>query len=369
MRTYGRKQLKRYIDREINGKSETRDAIIWEIVEADKVCKVKIQNSGKYIYAHYPRNRTTLPNYCRVGNAVRIIHKGGNRGYVEIAGEGRAAPSGIRPVYSPSFDAILSGMLIKATNPATMFITIEVGTYRIDGIIYAYAGTSSDHYVMDDDPIVMDDDLIPMNDTTGSIEIETAPADGYWRYDAVVIGIDGVIDIIKGLEVTSNPGHPVVPEDHLILCYILVEGSVTSITQEAISSLWTEPNPTYLWVEVDPSYEDGGLVWTEPPPTIQQTAAITVTIYDQHGMAYPGNWTFSFNIAYGSGILFKAGYGQGVRLPVAISGSSTIVTYRRPMSGSAASPYIQISIEELPNVGMVGALVYLYDENGIFQHV
>lgn len=344
LRTYGRKQFKRYIDRATRAKTETRDAIIWDVVEEDRVCQVKIQGSSEFIYAHYPRNQTTIPKWCKIGNAVRIIHKGGNRGYMEIAGEGRAAPTGLgTPPVPTSADAVMTGLSAWATSPETMSITVDSGTYRIDGTIYSSDGTGSNYYVMDDDPITMDDDLAEMDTSSGAIVIDAAPADGYYRYDAIVLGINGVFDVIKGTAVTADPVKPNVPVDHALIAYVLVVGGITGISQSVIGLDWTAPRAVYIISETDPICEIG-LTWdSESPPDVSQEATITATLYDQYDTVYSGTWTWTFGILAGIGVLFKSLVGQGTSLTFS-GGSSESVTYRRPVIGGAVTETVAINI-------------------------
>lgn len=363
MRTYGRKQLKRYVDRATRAKTETRDAIIWDVIEEDRVCQVKIQGSDEFIYAHYPRNITTVPSFCKIGNAVRIVHKGGNRGYLEIAGEGRAAPTGYgTPTVPTPSDAIMSGLVMWATAPATMSVTVDAGTFRIDGTIYNAEGTGSDYYTMDDDPEVMDDDLMQMDTFLGSVVIETAPASGYYRYDAIVIGADNVLDVVKGTAVTANPVKPDVPADHILIDYILVIGGVTEIDQSDIGSEWTTPRAIYILTETVPDCETG-LIWAIGDPPIEtQTAVITSTVYDQYDTVFAGTYIWTFDMIIGDGVLFRAGAGQGAVLTFS-AGATVSVTYRRPLEGgnTAISPVIIIDIAELPQISS-RARVCLYVE-------
>ena len=354
LRTYGRKQFKRYTDRATRAKTETRDAIVWDVVEEDRVCQVKIQGSPEFIYAHYPRNMTTVPRWCKIGNVVKIVHKGGNRGYMEIAGEGRAAPTGIgTPAVPTPSDALMSGMAIWATVPNTMTVTIDSGRYRIDGTIYTYAGTdTAAYFVMDDDPVVMDDDPVTVDTSAGSIQISSSPASGYYRYDAIVIGADGNIDEIEGAEVTANPVTPDVPENHILLAYVLVAGGVTSISQGAIGQTWTTPYAVGLDTVSDPTCESMQY-WPEGvDPIQQQMGGLEVTLYDQYENPFSCTWTPTFTLhAICDGVLFAAGTGQGSSITVPTSSSSVIIYYRKPlMGGSEFDPIIYITIPELPEI-------------------
>jgi hypothetical protein len=96
-----------------------------------------------------------------------------------------------------------------------------------------------------------------------------AAVGGLWfRYDAFVIGTDGVVDYLKGVEwqfapdpytVQSGPDKPAIAADHvLIRNYILVYSGTTSITQANIGKEWEVPRPDHLdlaYGYTDPAYE------------------------------------------------------------------------------------------------------------------
>ena len=98
MRLYGKRFVKNYVDSRVVRKTEMRDAVLWDIDWSNYVARVKIQGSNQLITAHFPRNWKKQPYWCKEGNAVRIIHRSGVRGYVEIAGEGRAIPSPVQGI-------------------------------------------------------------------------------------------------------------------------------------------------------------------------------------------------------------------------------------------------------------------------------
>ena len=83
------------MERHLRDKTESRDAIVWDIDESNFLVRCKIQGSNEYILCYYPRNWQTLPPWCKRGNAVRIAHRGGIRGNLEVIGNGRAIPTPI----------------------------------------------------------------------------------------------------------------------------------------------------------------------------------------------------------------------------------------------------------------------------------
>jgi hypothetical protein len=78
------------------------------------------------------------------------------------------------------------------------------------------------------------------------------PDELWFRYDAFVIGTDGVIDYLKGDEWMweaggAGPTKPSVPANHvLIRNYVLLWSGTTSITQANIGKEWEAPYPHHL---------------------------------------------------------------------------------------------------------------------------
>jgi len=307
VKLYGKKFARRAMDQRADRKTETRDAVLWQIDEGNNKCTVKIQGSNQLVVAHFPRNQKEKPYWLKVGNAVRILHRSGVRGYVEVTGEGRAIPT---PVEGPVIpdpgdlpDMILTGMVMTATTPETMAIIITSGTYRIDGKVYVYTGSQTgDAVIMNDPaPMTMGIGTNYMGTVLHSFDIDTAPAAGYFRYDLFCIGTDGVVDYIKGTPATTYPAAPAVPTKHLqIGRYILVKGGADKIYQSDIGAKWSITKPTTL--SLVQQYPDG-FPWSGSTDTPEEN--ITATVRDQYGNAISTS-SGGFTII----LQKKTGYGQ-----------------------------------------------------------
>ena len=156
-RLYGGKYYDRKLNRRFRVHAESRDAVVWDIDDINKLVRCKIQNSKRI----YPLSLCTkLADSSRMGkrgNAVRIIHRGGVRGFFEVAGHGRAVPTPIAgadqfPAPEDLADGIISGGVVtlwvdEGGDP--MGIKIGATSYRISGEVYAL-NLSGGYAVMDD---------------------------------------------------------------------------------------------------------------------------------------------------------------------------------------------------------------------------
>lgn len=291
MRLYGRRFARSAIEKKTRAVQETRDAILWDVQAENKTCRVKIQGSDEFIVAHYPRNWKSIPYWLKRGNAVRILHRGGNRGFVEVIGEGRAIPT---PVSGSTFpdeetlpDAIVSGCTLQAIDPASMNLITIGGTYRIDGQIYVFSPDSADYVLMQDPAIMTMGDNIVMGSAGWNVTLDAAPSVGSFRYDAFCGGADRVIDYIKG-SASSTPEKPLITADHVLIGkYILVVGGATVIESKDIGRLWSIPYAATLEIDIESSgasYDMPYVPGSPAPATV--TASIAISIKDQFGNAY-----------------------------------------------------------------------------------
>ena len=136
---YGAKTFDRAMERHLRDKTESRDAIVWDIDESNFLVRCKIQGSNEYILCYYPRNWQTLPPWCKRGNAVRIAHRGGIRGNLEVIGNGRAIPTPMAgadqfPTAQDLHDGVVTGGEVSPYSGMT--VEVEDTTYRIDGTTY-----------------------------------------------------------------------------------------------------------------------------------------------------------------------------------------------------------------------------------------
>jgi len=133
-RLYGAKTFERAMERRMRATSESRDAIVWDVDASNYLVRCKIQGSNEYILCHYPRNWQTLPPWLKRGNAVRIAHRGGIRGNLEVVGHGRAIPTPVSGDQFPSPQCQPDGVITGGNVYAYSGMTVEVEdtTYRID---------------------------------------------------------------------------------------------------------------------------------------------------------------------------------------------------------------------------------------------
>ena len=101
MRTYGKRLLRGAADKAVKQASESRDAVLWDILLNERVCRCKIQGSSEFVIARFPQNWASVPEWAKPGQAVRIAHRGGVRGYIEVVGFGRAIPTPVSGSASP----------------------------------------------------------------------------------------------------------------------------------------------------------------------------------------------------------------------------------------------------------------------------
>lgn len=359
--------VKRSIRRHMNKGVEGRDGILWEIDEEERLCRVRIQGSGENVVCTYPKNYRMIPSWMKVGNAVHVSHRAGVRGYCEIKGEGRAIPSPVSggeayPDTGNSPDMILSGMDVTLDNG--MIATISSGTYRIGGEIYFFA--AGDAFVIDTDAEVfgpMDSGFsLPMDSSSTSVTLDPAPSVGSFRYDAFVIGTDGELDYLVGLEAAANPVKPTVPGNHILVGdYILVVGGVTGIIASDMGRDWSEPYVSYL----DVAYDNQSLLYFgEVPNRNPLDGTATVTAKNQY------DWTQSVGVDNGITVELVSGngilsvLGSDVEQGETASGTwntSISLTYERDPSGMETIPAMLVEVEA--NDLQTTVVFYLFDED------
>ena len=341
MRLYGKRFAKQAIEKKTRAVQETRDAILWDVDLANSTCRVKIQGSNTLVVAHYPRNWKAIPYWLKRSNAVRILHRSGNRGYIEVIGEGRAVPTPISgealPPEETLPDGIVSGCVMSAKETA-MAVIITSGTYRIDGTIYAltvggaYVLFDSETYVFFDSETY---ELMQPEDGTIIKYIDAAPSVGQFRYDAFCVGIDGVIDYVKGTS-SSTPAQSPIPPDHVLIgSYILVRGGVTVIESKDIGNIWTEPYASIIAINI----EGQGAVYDEMPfvpGQSTQTADIVLRLKDQYNNNYSSSCV----------TIITKDTGGGVLSPLSVTfASSTTLTWVRDQTDSNDNDPVVFTVE------------------------
>lgn len=325
MRLYGGRRIKVSMQRMINGHTEMRDAVVFDVDTTNRYARVKIQGSDTYIKAWYPENWEKTPVYLKPGNAVRISHPGANKGRIEIIGHGfllpTAAPGGTAaPTLATPGDTVLTGCTLSPSSPAGMSGVVAPGTYRIDGTVYSIATM-----VMDDATLVMDRSDLIMGMVGGNVTFAAAHAT-YFRYDAVVAGVDGLPHVVQGDNFSATgtvPSPPPAPADHVRLAWVLIYPGMTAVTAADINRLFTTPAA----VELRATIVDADLDWSDT------STAIAVSIRDQYGRVLTraaGDYAFIITFTHGNGVLTCGSASGDETSPIAFSSyGSNMATYTR----------------------------------------
>lgn len=290
MRLYGQRLLKNASKRATKQSVETRDAILWDVLKADRACRCKIQGSNELVIARFPQNWASVPSWCKPGQAVRIVHRGGLRGYIEIDGYGRAIPTPVSGSVSPSItipeDAILTGCAIKAIpQDARMMVWINVGTVRFSGATHTVPAVS----IANGGGLIKADMGLVFGQVAGIFEINT-PAANKYRIDAISIGADLVVVITTGTEFSKEAAYPTIPSGNLLIGYLLVRSGQSEITADDIAMVWSVPTASKLFASA--SENEGS--WL-----------ISVSVFDQwdKGVLTNGGWSISAEVEEGEGSL------------------------------------------------------------------
>ena len=274
MRLYGGRVLRNRINRAIEARVESRDAILYDVIPAQRLARVKIQGSNTLIVCHYPENWEQTPVWLKAGNAVRISHTGGNRGRLELTGHGILIPtpvaggSGAPDIPEPA-DTVLTGCAVHASQPTAMTAIIEPGTYRIDNTVYTLSGL-----IMNRTDIEMNRFDLIMGEVAQTVSFAAAHAT-LFRYDRIVAGIDGLVEVVQGdnFAYTAPGSIPDLPADHVSLGWVLIYPNMTAIDQTDINRMFTTPVASQMRIAI----EDDELEWTD------LTTTLTVSIRDQYG--------------------------------------------------------------------------------------
>jgi len=324
MRLYGKKFVKNIVGKQVRSSVESRDCIIWEVLPESRTCRVRIQGSNKDIFVEFPRNERMVPKWVRTGNSVTIGHRSGVRGHMSITGQGTSIPTVIsgEPLPDPGIapNGVTSGMIITATDPESMSVNIGDGTYRINNIDYNFGVSNSPMYY-DVPPVVMyDSDLVVAYDALVAA-LTTPPSIRNFRYDAFVIGDDGIVDYLQGA-VSSNPVKPTIPVGHILIDkYIFIIGGHSVITNADIGGVWTATELSSISINIEGDGMDYDMPYddNDTPDELDDPyyayADIVMTAYDQYNNSLPGTYTFKLDKVSGSGDLWSdnSGYADNVQ--------------------------------------------------------
>jgi hypothetical protein len=331
MRFYGGKIIRQTINTQLSEKKEMRDAIVWDVYPESKYCRVKIQGSDTLIKAWFPVNYEYQPAYIKPGTAVRISHPGGNKSRIEVTGPGFLIPTAVAggtatPTPQPPGDAILSGGNLSPTAEANdMTVIVAPGTYRIDQVVYSISQMQ-----MDDPLFEMDREDLSMGSTGGIVILDSASSTKY-RYDSVVIGVDGSPYAVKGDEFSSTdvsiPTPPIADAGTLRLGWVLLYPNMTAVTSADINKIFTVSIPSKIQCDVS----DTDLDHTE------MTSTITLSIRDQYGNVVSrslGDYAYTISFARGTGEIEGEGQNGDQNTPITFNsyGYGDIITYTRQLN-------------------------------------
>ena len=332
MRTYGKRLLRGATDKATRQAAESRDAVLWDVLLTERVCRCKIQGSSEFVIARFPQNWATIPEWAKPGQAVRIAHRGGIRGYIEVIGFGRAIPTPVSgnatPTPSTPADAILAGCLLKAISQTPgMSVYVTTGVARFNGAEYAVPAVA-----MTAGSVFKMNMGLAMGDVAGVFSI-SAPSAGQFRYDLFSLSPALVVTKTTGTSFTTVESRPNFPSGHVPIGYLLVRGGQTAITAVDISQVWSEPVPASITTTVT----DNGTAWS-----------IVASVKDQYGNAIttPLGWNLTANIASGDGSLAPASGNTG-------SSSSVTFTYTEGTAGTLVNIEITLLQGEYSVYGQV----------------
>ena len=322
MRTYGKRMIRGAADKATKQAVESRDAVLWDILTEERVCRCKIQGSSELIIARFPQNWAAVPEWAKPGQAVRISHRSGIRGYIEVVGFGRAIPTPVSGSASPTpktpNDVILAGCLLKAI-PQTprMSVYVTTGWARIDGEEMAVPAIT-----MGAGSAFRMDMGIAMGEAAGVFNI-SAPSAGQFRYDLFSLSPSLVVTCTAGAAFTSTESKPALPGGHLPIGYLLVRGGQAVITATDIGQVWSVPVPA----SIDAAAVDNGTAWS-----------IVASVKDQYSNAIttPLGWSLTAAIASGDGSIAPSSGNTG-------SGSSYTFTYTEGTAGTLVGIEVTLS--------------------------
>lgn len=355
MRLYGKKFLKQRISSQVQQKQESRDAILWDVLSVQRLCRVKVQGSNELIVAHYPENWEVTPNWLKPGNAVKIMHTQGVRGRIELIGHGQCIPTPVSGEASPTIvtspDVVLTGCSIsQCPNLPRMVVIVYVGTYRIEDVVYTLGPISmlyGDNFQVGDGGQI--------EQIAGAIAISAAPATGYYRYDMISVGTNGILDYKTGVPALSSPVKPILDPYH-VLCgnYILVPYGRTAIAQELVGMIWSTPKPTSIVMTI----ADNDLAFGENSTTVK------VEVFDQYGNALTTTgygWYITLEIIAGNGYVSSTEEGESTTKIGSHTGANSSYTfgYRRDGGPGDMGPALKAILElDYPLIASGGILVH-----------
>lgn len=351
--------IRQKVQREVRARKETVDGILWDIL-SDRLCRVKVSGSNTLLVARYNENTEQKPVWMKPGNAVKLLHTGGNRHLLEVVGNGQAIPMPVSGAMLPTIetgaDAILSiesadppvgttvtndytsSLMVYPFESAAMMVWVATGLYRIDGTIYA-----AETMTLDESNVNTLSSGAPLEEIHQAVAIGSAHSTLY-RIDSVVIGSDGVVDVVAGTA-AAEPAAPATPASHVLCATVLIPPGCTAIYGWQINKSFSPAVPVLLTVSV----ADGDLAYAEYGTTI------TVSVDDQYGNDYTTSVTIEAEIESGTGFI-----DGGTSSQRNTSGGSATFNYARdletftytadPADPVESSPVIAITLLQNPAI-------------------
>ena len=368
MNLSGKRILRNSNIRQIESHSETRDAILWDVIYAQRICRVKIQGSSQLITARFHQNWGVKPQELQQGTSVKIGHTGGRRGEIEVIGFGGYVPTPVSgDTFPPSMigvDGIITGCEVLQIYPtAAMVVSIRAGSFRISGVIYylgAFGGALGEMPLGSEVPLGTE---MPLGSISAyGVAIDAAPSTpGTFRYDKIVVGIDSAVDYVPGTDFTITPVYPETPSGHVLLATVLTYYGVTGITQDLINRAWETRAASFIWVVP----ADTELSWLE------ETTDVVVSVRDQYGqpLAAPYIYPYTAEISffYGTGMWGSATPLVPYLLTFPYGGDHAHVEYARNKLVTEHSPRLMANLTgDSPVIGL-GAITLL-DVGGLILY-
>ena len=332
MRISGRSFLRNVAEQQVQNKKETRDGILWDIPSATQ-CRVKIQGSDTLVVCNYPQNTSSKPSWMKIGGAVRILHRGGSRGNIEVTGQGNSNPMNAVSIPTPIMpvDAVLSGCkVVQISTGAQMAIMVLTGQVRISGQVLAVPAIKmsvGSAYKMD---------MGGYMGTIAAVFAVPSVPQGYYRQDIIVINSSGAVQYIQGIQFSSVEIMPVTPANCLLLNNILVIGGVAAMSQANVGIHWDSP---YL-ANIKAAFEQsGGACYSNWP--LGTGYQVNFTAYDQYGNVFAGAWTESLTLLTGAATVQQLSAGRWF---VGASSDSQFAALTYSINGTNISAQAGISI-------------------------
>jgi len=330
MRLYGSRILRNNIRKLQDQRTETRDALLYDIDHENHFCRVKIQGTSTLVVAWFPENWEQTPVWLKPGNAVKINHTGGIHGRIELIGHGSLIPSPVAgdPGDPPTTytDGILTGLTIAVCTNGEA-IVIMAGTFQIAGTIYTVPAIGMSGYPSYETPAYVNRDNV-------AAVFDVDPG-GAYRYDSFFVSTNLIIDKVNGA-CTTPPVFPTVPADHLLVGWLFRTASNT-VTQSNVNKYYSVSRIS----QIEVTLTDDELTWAET------TSDIIVVMKDQYGallsQTSPG-WHVQVSIISGNGTLSRGDVSLVTTIDDYTTSSSITFTYTRGGTVDDHTPIIQVTL-------------------------